>query len=225
MPYEVTVSGQVRVPRTCGTCGEWWVEAFNVTSTSGPMWRSGVKGAARSMQNSIEATAEGGAPERGHVCPFCAHLSVQALATTFKDGIGPAILRIYDASLEEPAGILSMVGCVFGVLLLVPAPLAGVPLLAVSLPFQIRTRRRLKACRAFRPHAEKRLGELRFHREWLERVAVRAALAGSKYPHGDFEPRLAWCWTVRQEIEKVDRDPSLLPTPKLPTFSDLFGRH
>lgn len=221
MPYEVTASAQVTVPRTCGTCGEMWAESFTVSSTSGPMWRSGVRGAGQSMRASFEATAEAGAPERGHVCPFCLHLSAQALATTFKDGLAKGILRIYDESLEQSHGVLSMIGCVFGALMVIPVPVAGIPLLALSLPFQLKARSRLKECRAMRPKVEEKLDFLRYQRTWLEQLAVRCALAQSKYPHGDFEPRFAWCWTVASEIKKIEADPTLIKWELPNLFDDL----
>lgn len=139
------------------------------------------------------------------------------MATWFRDGFGPGIVRLYDQSLEEGKPVLPTIGVIFGALALVPLPVLGAPLLLVSLPFFLRARRQLAECRALQPKvaaAFKPMDEV-MARDTLIRIAIRGALSGAGAGNGgDFTPRLSWCRTVIEEL-RAESDKLTLFGPRL----------
>jgi len=127
------------------------------------------------------------------------------MATWFQDGLGPGIVRLYAQSLEEGTPVLPTIGLVFGALALVPLPVLGAPLLLVSLPFFLRTRRQVAECRALQPKvaaAFKPLHEV-MARDMLIRIAIRGALSGAGAANGgDFTPRLSFCRAVIEALRR-----------------------
>lgn len=190
---------------------------MTVSSTSGPVWRSGVRDAARSQGDALAWSAESTARPFGHVCPWCGALSREALATWFQDGLGPGIVRLYDRSLEEGTPVLPTIGLVFGALALVPLPVLGAPLLLVSLPFFLRIRRQVTECRTLQPKVAAAFAPVHevMARDLLLRIAIRGALSGAGAGNGgDFTPRLSWCLAVIDELRR-ESDTLTLFAPRL----------
>ena len=204
MPYQVTTSARATVQLNCSACAHRWNQTSSASHTSGLVWRRGVQGAADSARETAEAMARANASMDGHICGQCGHLSTQALATVFGNGLAKGMMEIYDGSLDKAQPSNWKLGLMVAPLLAIAFPWVGGALFAVSLPLYLRSRQRIKQCTALRENIASTLAALEtVSVATVQELAVRCAKAGlGRYTAGSFDLRLSWCWTLVNELRQ-----------------------